>query len=66
MVPYCVPVLVSLGCIRFKVFLGAIVAEGMFVCSMMGIGNAVPDAVQLLNIVCKLIIFCLLCVQVLT
>lgn len=42
MMCYCVPVLVSLGCIQFDVLLVVIVAERMLVCGMMGNANVVP------------------------
>lgn len=42
MMCYCVPVLVSLGCIQFEVSLVVSVAERMLVCCMMGNANVVP------------------------
>lgn len=42
MMCYCVPVLVSLGCILFAVLYVVTVAERMLVCSIMGNVNVVP------------------------
>lgn len=66
MMRYCVPVLVSLGCIQFEVLLIVIVAERMLVCSMMGNANVVPaeyETNKCKAIVCKygLQIKCRLC-----
>ena len=44
---YCVPVLVSLGCIQFEVLLIVIVAERMPVCSAMGNANVAPAVYEI-------------------
>lgn len=57
MMCYCVPVLVSLGCIQFEVLLAVIVAERMLVCSIMGNANVVLAVYETnkcnVTIVCK-------------
>lgn len=52
---YCVPVLVSLGCIQYEVLLVGIVAERAFVCGMMENANVAPAVHETTTTtVCKL------------
>lgn len=43
---YCVPVLVSLGCMQIEVLLVTIVDERMLACGMMGNANVGPSCVR--------------------